>query len=53
MDLYSPVIRHQQRAFSKQFAEVGWHTIRVTHTGTANGSSGGMELFTDGFAYSF
>jgi len=49
VDTWSATPASQVKLFERTWAEAGWHTLRVIHSGTANPSSGGLELHSDGF----
>ncbi len=53
VDLFSPATRYQERVFTQQFESAGWHTIRITNTGSAHPLAGDIKLFSDGFRFTF
>jgi photosystem II stability/assembly factor-like uncharacterized protein len=53
VDLYAEQPAFQQPVFTRSFPAVGWHTIEVTNTGTANPLSLGTFVHSDGFGRGF
>jgi len=53
VDTWSATPVAQAQVFSRDFAGVDWHVIRVTHSGTAHPGSSGFALRSDGFAWSW
>lgn len=53
IDLYSAQTQFQVSVFEKPLTQKGWHTIRITVTGTKNPLSTDLWIRSDGFAYTF
>ncbi len=53
IDLYSANASVQQLLHHRVFPKVGWHVVKITHSGTANPASSGLRVESDGFLYTF